>query len=181
MKCARWACVLSPSFPRTHTNYTHTDPFARVDNAHAHTRTRACAQLSSANTPTYACNSPQNVKQPHLRARTQAVLLANINTHARVINNGYFYSAKARVCARTRTHIPRTSTRTHYTRTRIDRVSRTARSRARTISHGVKAARVIVRVLRRRNPAHSQLALCAHSKTFRMYYTTHADVLFSIV
>ena len=141
-----------------------------------HTRTHACMQLSSANTPTYACNYPQNVKQPHLRARTQAVLLANINTHARVINNRYFYSAKAHACARTCTRIPRTCTRMHYTctRTRIaasDRVSCTACSRARTISHGVKAARDIVRVLRRRNPAHSQLALCVHSKTFRMYYT----------
>ena len=152
MKCARWACVLSPSFPRTHTNYTHTDPFARVDNArastraHAHTRTRACAQLSSANTPTYACNSPQNVKQPHLRARTQAVLLANINTHARVINNGYFYSAKARVCARTRTRIPRTSTRTHYTCTRIDRVSHTARSRAHHLARSKSGTRYSARV-----------------------------------
>ena len=92
----------------------------------------------------------------------------------KVCQNVYFYSAQARACARTRTRIPRTRTRTHCTRTRIaasDRVSRTSRSRARTILHGVKAARVIVRVLHRRIPAHSQLALCAHSKTFRMYYS----------
>ena len=98
MKRARWACTLSPSFPRTHTNYTHTDPFAHIDNAHAYVRAIIVRKHAHVRLQLSA-------KQAHLRARTQAVLLANINTHARVINNRYFYSAKARACARTRIYI----------------------------------------------------------------------------
>ena len=45
---------------------------------------------------------------------------------------------------------------------------------ARAPSRGVKAARDIVRVLRRRNPVHSQLALCTHSKTQDVLYMYEA-------
>ena len=57
------------------------------------------------------------------------------------------------------------------------RVSRMTHVRTFTLSHEAKVARAEVRVLWGRNYACSQLSLCAHSKTFRMYYSKNVVCL----
>ena len=109
---------------------------------------------------------PESLRMKHARlacALSPRYLRMHINyTHTHLFARVDNTHAHARALTRIVLRIQNVCTRTH--------ASRIACARTRTLSQKAKASRVEVRVLRGRNYAHTQLARCAHSKTFRMYY-----------
>ena len=48
IKCARWACTLSPRYLHTQTNCTHASSFAHTDNTHSRLCPLACIRVDYA-------------------------------------------------------------------------------------------------------------------------------------